>query len=111
MIERYHAVILLKTWGQSEKIELAAIDYPAVSPMFKDYLSGYRKSGVEVNLDDQNEMVGAAINNLHPAIRRTIRLEYVEGAKKIPRRARDLALNAFRREFASLPEDGSGLAT
>jgi len=105
MMPKYAAMTLLKDWGDAERGEVSQLDYPSVSPTFKDYQSGYRSTGVMTERDMVVEMTGTAVNKLHPALRKTLRLIYIDRAKKIPRRARDMAIEAFRKEFDSLPKD------
>jgi hypothetical protein len=107
MIPRHLAILLLKQWGQAEIKETKSLDYPSVSPTFKMYQSGYRKTVVLTEEDRLVEQTGMAVNALHPALRRTLRLEFIDQTKKIPRRARDMAIDSFRRSFSATPESGS----
>lgn len=104
MVPKYAAVQLLIEWGAAERSEVSKLDYPSVSPAFKDYHSGYRNTVVMTDRDVDIERTGLAVNSLHPALRKSLRLVFIED-KKIPRRARDMAIDAFRREYDSLPED------
>lgn len=106
MLPKHAAITLLIEWGKSERAEVQFLDYPSVSPAFREYQSGYRKLVDYTGRDEIAEKAGAAVNMLHPALRKTLRLAFVDGVSKIPRRARDMAIDAFRREYDSLPESG-----
>ena len=105
---KHAAILLLRQWGDAESGEVKALDYPSVSPTFKEYVSGYRRTVVVTKEDELMEKVGGVVNSLHPALRRTLRAEFIDQTKKIPRRAREMAIDAFRRGYASASESGGG---
>ena len=53
---------LLKQWASHENRELTKIDFPPVSPMFRDYTAGYRTSFEETERDRAAEKVGQALS-------------------------------------------------
>ncbi len=79
MIEAHAAKYLLLDWAKYQRKELARLDYPAVSPMFKDYQGGYR-SGVTIDdkADIAAEKVGQALARIHPGLRNTLKFIYLD---------------------------------
>ena len=79
MIEAHAAKYLLLDWAKYQRKELARLDYPAVSPMFKDYQGGYRSSGtVDDKADEAAEKVGQALARIHPGLRNTLKFVYLD---------------------------------
>ena len=60
MMQKHLAKHLLKQWASHENRELTKIDFPPVSPMFRDYTAGYRTSFEETERDRAAEKVGQA---------------------------------------------------
>tara|TARA_B100001287_G_scaffold66836_1_gene54625 strand:+ start:10554 stop:10871 length:318 start_codon:yes stop_codon:yes gene_type:complete len=104
VLSKHLARQLLSDWGRYERKEIRRIGFPAVSPMFRDYLAGYR-STVPGSKDERIiEKTGAALAQMHQGLAKTLRLVYLDRGK-CPRRAHDLALHGFIKEFESLPEE------
>ena len=59
---------LLKKYASYQKKELRRIDYPAQSPMFKEYTSGYRTETAETKADLNAEKVGLALAIMKPGL-------------------------------------------
>tara|TARA_B100001057_G_scaffold496252_1_gene597227 strand:+ start:1282 stop:1638 length:357 start_codon:yes stop_codon:yes gene_type:complete len=112
VIQRFLAHKLLRIWAQAENHEINHIDFPNVSPMFRDYQSGYRASGMGDEGDLIPERVGAVLQEMHPALSRTIRQFYFEGRdlKKF-RQAFNLAMSDFCKRYDSVPDNLSYGAT
>lgn len=98
---KHGAKILLKWWAGSQNGEVKPLDYPSVTPVFREYQAGYRNHPPETDNDGLVELVGLAISQVHPAARKAIKQSFLHH-KKIPRRAREWAIVAFARQFDSI---------
>jgi len=106
MIERFLAHKLLRMWADAETREVRHVDFPKVSPMFRDYQSGYRAT---VFTDDDEmipERVGRVLQGMHPALSRALKQFYFEGRDPRGRRKTfNLAMSDFCRRYDSTPLD------
>lgn len=99
MIEARAARYLLFDWAAYQRKELARLGYPAVSPMFKDYQGGSRSTvTVDDKADEAAEKVGQALGRIHPGLRNTLKLIYLEKGK-CSRQIHDIAMAAFCKEY------------
>jgi len=99
VIEAHAAKHLLLDWAKYQRKELARLDYPAVSPMFKDYQGGYRSSGtVDDKADIAAEKVGQALARIHPGLRNTLKFIYLDRGK-CSRQLHEIAMAAFCKEY------------
>jgi hypothetical protein len=112
MIQRFIAHKILRIWAQAENREINHIGFPSVSPMFRDYQSGYRATGLGDDEDLIPEKVGAVLQEMHPALSKAIRHFYFEGRdiRKF-REAFNMAMSDFCKRYDSIPDDlGYGAA-
>ncbi len=112
MIERFLAHKLLRIWASSRSREVRHVDYPRISPMFRDYQSGYRASVQTIEEEMIPEKVGMILQEMHPALSRTLKQFYFEGRDlRRQRKAFNLAMSEFCRRYDSTPLDlGNGAA-
>ena len=104
MLSKHLAKQLLSDWGRYERKEIKRIDFPAVSPMFRDYLAGYRSTTPGSRDERIIEKTGTALAQMHQGLAKTLKLVYLDRGKG-PRRAHDLALHGFIKECEALPEE------
>ncbi len=100
MIPRHFAHTLLRKWASAEQSEVSHVDFPRVSPMFRDYQSGYRATIPDSEEDLIPEKVGIVLQDMHPALSRTLRRYYFEG-KRGGRRAYSMAMSDFCKRWDS----------
>tara|TARA_S200000501_G_scaffold367905_1_gene404973 strand:- start:1101 stop:1454 length:354 start_codon:yes stop_codon:yes gene_type:complete len=106
MIERFLAHKLLRMWADAESREVRHVDFPRVSPMFRDYQSGYRASTHADEYEVVAERVGRVLQEMHPALARTLKQFYFEGRDpKNVRKAFNLAMADFCKRYDSTPLD------
>jgi hypothetical protein len=106
MIERFLAHKLLRMWAAAETREVRHVDFPKVSPMFRDYQSGYRASVSSEDDEIIPERVGAVLHEMHPALSRTLRQFYFEGRDPRGfRKAFNLAMSDFCKRYDSVSLD------
>ena len=103
MLSKHLAKHLLATWAQGERREMQKVDYPPVSPMFKDYVSGYRSLDVSIRAEETSEKVGRALAEMHQGLARTLRRVYLD-RERCSRKAHDIALDGFCRKYESLED-------
>ena len=101
MITKPAAQTLLKQWGRYQNREISRIDFPPVSPMFRDYVAGYRSTSDRVDEDDLAEKVGLALSMMQSAMANALRRYYMDGGK-VTRRVHDMALVGFQRSWEAL---------
>ena len=91
---------ILIIWAKMQRKELAKLDYPAMSPMFKDYQGGYRASAsVDVAKSDEGaEKAGQALSRIHPGLRNALKAVYLERGK-CSRQLHNIAMTAFCKEY------------
>ena len=100
MITKPAAQTLLKQWGRYQNREISKIDFPPVSPMFRDYVAGYRSSSDRADEDDIAERVGLALSMMQTAMANTLRRYY--GWREGDQRVHDMALVGFQRSWEAL---------
>jgi hypothetical protein len=106
MIERFFAHKLLRMWAEAESREVRHVDFPKVSPMFRDYQSGYRATVVTDDDELIPERVGRALQEMHPALSRALKQFYFEGRDiKGRRKTFNLAMSDFCRRYDSVSLD------
>ena len=106
MIERFLAHKLLRMWADAESREVRHVDFPRVSPMFRDYQSGYRASVSSEEDEIIPERVGRVLQEMHPALARTLKQFYFEGRDpKGRRKAFNLAMSDFCKRYDSASLD------
>lgn len=99
MISVSSANHLLSSWASYQRKELARLDYPSVSPMFKDYQGGYRSSvTIDDKADEAAEKVGQALSLIHPGLRNVLKLIYLERGK-CSRQLHNIAIAAFCKKY------------
>ena len=92
---------LLKKYASYQKKELRRIDYPAQSPMFRDYTSGYRTETAETKADLNAEKVGLALAIMKPGLSGVLKKVYMDSGR-VPRKVHDIALHGFMSIWVSL---------
>jgi hypothetical protein len=106
MIERFLAHKLLRMWAEAETREVRHVDFPKVSPMFRDYQSGYRATVLSDEDEVIPERVGRVLQEMHPALSRTLKQIYFEGRDpRGHRKAFNLAMSDFCKRYDSVPFD------
>ena len=95
---------LMKQWAQAQRIELFRLNFPSVSPMFRDYVAGYRSSSVGDDLDVVSERVGQALAQMKPGLSNALKLRYLSEGR-ISATLHDIAINQLVIEYESLPVD------
>lgn len=109
MMQKHLAKHLLKQWASHENRELTKIDFPPVSPMFRDYTAGYRTSFEETERDRAAEKVGQALAIMQPALAGVLKKVYLDRAR-LPRKIHDIALHGFQRSWESLEQSSESSA-
>jgi hypothetical protein len=106
MIARFVAHKYLLAWGEAESNEVRHIDFPKVSPMFRDHESGYRVTFSTADDELIPDRVGLVLQEMHPALGRTLRRYYFEGRDiSKTRKAFDMAMSDFCRRWDSALHD------
>ncbi len=102
-MEKNLAKHLLQKYASYQKKELRRIDYPAQSPMFKDYISGYRTETTETKADLNAEKVGLALAIMKPGLSGVLKKVYLDSGR-VPRKVHDIALHGFMAIWVSLED-------
>lgn len=103
MISLSEARYLLSVWSGRELGEIRRdCYYPAVSPMFRDYTSGYRKSSGVDNIEELVEKVAVTVRLCRPVNGKIIKRTFIEGVET-KRATLNVALADFRKCWESLP--------
>ena len=106
MINRDLAHKLLRLWAKAQNREVSHVSFPKVSPMFRDYQSGYRASLQGADDELIPELVGAVLHEMRPAYSQTIRQYYFEGRDIKPLlRTFNLAMHDFCKRYDSIAAD------
>jgi len=106
MIERFLAHKMLRMWATAENREVRHVDFPKVSPMFRDYQSGYRAMLTSDEDEVIPERVGQVLQDMHPALARVLKQFYFEGRDpRGHRKVFNMAMSDFCRRYDSVPDD------
>lgn len=105
MISKAEAVNLLNEWAGGELQEIRRIWYPATTPAFQEYQTGWRESSaIDSKKDLRRERVGAALFEMQPALRKVLISRFRSG-RSHSRQLFEMSLLEFRRVYSASVAD------